>query len=159
MTRFAIVGRGLRLALGRTIIVRPRRKGDAVRGLVLLLFLLPLAIVPLADEIAIVPSVQCEQSQATTCLSAYNTCRGMRFVPEVPAGARIVASDQCFEKHAAECSACWPPIILDCRSFWGRLQVLGPWWIRLVPGAESWWKRLFGEGAKCSQRRAEIHGI
>lgn len=130
------------------------------RGLVVLLLCVPVAFTPLGDELTIVPSERCAQPQAVECLANFKACRALRYTPpDAPAAARLIVSNRCFAEGAILCNQCWPPVVMECRGFWDRLLVIGPWWMKLLPGDASWWRRLHGQKGACELKRIEMQGV
>lgn len=114
----------------------------------LLILILILSLTPHGDEFYIEQTATCSDDQAKMCLPAWLDCR---IAPshEIPMGAKIILKNQCRSNYYQKCSSCGLPKLIECRTYWDRLQKNGPVILKLMPGAESFWSTKFGQEANC----------
>jgi hypothetical protein len=136
--------------------VKPGRHAEQVtfgvaKAVVALSLALVLSILPLHDEWKFELSSRCGTQQASACKALFLTCQSYgtsAILNPTPApGARAagaVSTAKCFnERYSPTCaSACGMP--RSTGTWWGRLQAYGPWYLKLFPGARSWWQRSWG---------------
>lgn len=129
-------------------------RGIAVTA-VTLLIALAFSLLPLHDDWEYEISPSCSLASASSCKAMFLTCRSYMFsgsnprtgIP-APSSAGAVQSTRCFnERYTAECGAsCGMPVATG--SWWHRMQAYGPWYLKLLPGARSWWSRVIGSEDK-----------
>jgi hypothetical protein len=131
-----------------------------MRKLIFIVLALIVAIMPLPDELAVPVTSSCSLEKAKSCKGQFLYCRAIDSGNEMTGLSRVQLKNACFKNYQADCPTCGFPVELHCRNYLSRFQKVGPWWVKLFPGAESWWNRLMRSSpSDCELQRIEINGV
>lgn len=119
-----------------------------ILGGVGILFIIAISFIPFGDEYVIEPTPSCPTTKANSCLRKWLDCRVAGV--GLSGGVSIVIKNRCFKQYSTTCKECDSPIILECRTYWGRVQKVGPFWLKFLPGGESYWEKYFGNDSDCN---------
>jgi hypothetical protein len=122
--------------------------GLVFKGSAGLLILAAFSLMPFHDDWKFSLTPSCTHSGAKACKGLFLTCRGLMLsfnpatgAPKSDPGA-LVAAQQCFKgQYEPACAAsCGYPV--DTGSWWTRFQRHGPWYLKFLPGASSYWRKV-----------------
>lgn len=120
------------------------------RHMTRLIVLAIVSLMPFHDDWQYEISPTCTQETAKMCQNVFLRCQSYQNMSINPvtgvskpfAGVTFVTT-KCFEdEYEPKCNQlCGYPA--DTGSWWQRCQRLGPWYLKFIPGASSYWDKLF----------------
>lgn len=117
-----------------------------IRTLVITILMAPFVLLPASEELTIQATDTCTYGEAKVCKSKWLLCEaGPATLTDIPNPALVNNKVRpiCRKQYAEECGRCGPPKLREPPlSYWGRFQLLGPWWLKFLPGGGSWWVKL-----------------